>query len=510
MNDIAVSVNGTRRALRGTPAHTTALDWLRDTGLSGSKEGCAEGECGACAMLLATPTPDGGTAWTPVNACLVPVYALDGQEIVTAEGLGTVDDLHPVQEKLAEAGGSQCGYCTPGFACSMAGEYYRAGRTQAGAADPAHDDGCPAGASDALDPNSPHDREHAGGADPEHGPNGFDLHALSGNLCRCTGYRPIRDAAYTLGAPTDDDPLQQRLAAPAPVAVATHADVDGARFIRPASLDEALRLLRDEPDALLVAGSTDWGVEVNIRGRRAPLVVAIEQLDELRTLTVTDDVVEIGAALPLSEVERRLDGRIPLLAQLFPQFASRLIRNRGTFGGNLGTGSPIGDTPPALLALGARLVLASTTGEREVDLAEYFTGYRQTVRAKDELIRAVRIPLPLAPVTAFQKIAKRRFDDISSVAIAFALTIDDGVVTDARIGLGGVAATPLRARATEEALIGQAWNVATVRSVSEVLRSEGTPMSDHRASSDYRSHMLGTALLKLYSQTVIASKEVSA
>jgi len=488
MNDIAVNVNGNSRPLAGAPAHTTALDWLRGAGLSGAKEGCAEGECGACAVMLATPTPEGGTAWTAVNSCLVPVYALNGQEIVTAEGLGSPDALHPVQEKLAEAGGSQCGYCTPGFVCSMAGEYYRDGRE---AVAESTDEDCPV-------------------HDAEHGPNGFDLHALSGNLCRCTGYRPIRDAAYALGSPEGDDPLRQRLADPAPAPVATAATVDGSRFIRPASFDETLRLIRDEPDALLVAGSTDWGVEVNIRGSRAPLVVAIEHHEELRTLAVTDDEIEIGAGLPLSEVESRLGGTVPLLAQLFPQFASRLIRNRGTIGGNLGTGSPIGDTPPALLALGARVVLASADGEREVDLAEYFTGYRQSVRRADELIRAVRIPLPLAKVTSFQKIAKRRFDDISSVAVAFALDIEGGSVTSAKIGLGGVAATPLRARATEEALVGQPWNVATVRAASEVLGSEGTPMSDHRASSEYRALMLNTALLKLYSTTVINDKEVSA
>jgi len=492
MTDIAVTVNGKHRPLAGTPAHATALDWLRDSGLSGSKEGCAEGECGACAMLLATPSADGGTTWTAVNACLVPVYALDGQEVVTAEGLGSPDDLHPVQAKLAEAGGSQCGYCTPGFACSMAGEYYRAGRDGSSSTVPEPtEETCPV-------------------HDPEHGPNGFDLHALSGNLCRCTGYRPIRDAAYTLGSPASDDPLQQRLAQPAPAPIATDADVDGSRFVRPATLAEALRILRDEKDALLVAGSTDWGVEVNIRGRRAPLVVAIEQLPELRTLTVGEDVIEIGAAVPLSEIEQRLDGRVPLLAQLLPQFASRLIRNRGTIGGNLGTGSPIGDTPPALLALRASVVLASVDSEREVDLADYFTGYRQTVKRPDELIKTIRIPLPLASTTAFHKVAKRRFDDISSVAVAFALDISGGIVTGATIGLGGVAATPLRARATEEALVGKPWTIATVKAAAEILRGEGTPMSDHRASSEYRSLMLNTALLKLYSATVIESKEVSA
>lgn len=484
MNDNAVTVNGQRRALQGTATNATALDWLREGGLTGCKEGCAEGECGACAVLVATAAPGGGTAWTPVNACLVPVYALDGQEVVTAEGLGEPAALHPVQDKLAEAGGSQCGFCTPGFACSMAGEYYRADRA----------------------PLAPGCEAH----DPEHGPNGFDLHALSGNLCRCTGYRPIRDAAYALDAPTADDPLRQRLDSEAPGATATDVVVDGSRFVRPASLADAVRLLRDEPDALLVAGSTDWGVEVNIRGRRSPFVIAIDRLPELRTLEATDDTIEIGAGLPLSEIERRLDGSVPLLAQLFPQFASRLIRNRGTLGGNVGTGSPIGDAPPALLALGARIVLASVDGERDVDLADYFTGYRQTVRRADEIIRAIRIPLPLARVTAFHKIAKRRFDDISSVAVAFALDIEDGIVTAARIGLGGVAATPLRARASEEALIGRPWNIATVRAASDVLRGEGTPMSDHRASADYRAHMLGTSLLKLYSSTVISSKEATA
>ncbi|HKT55727.1 MAG TPA: FAD binding domain-containing protein [Microbacterium sp.] len=505
MTDVALTVNGERRSLDGVATFTTALDWLRDHGLSGSKEGCAEGECGACALLLATPGDDGTTTWTPVNACLVPVYALDGQEIVTAEGLGTPEDLHPVQAKMAEAGGSQCGYCTPGFVCSMAGEYYREDRAPLVSAaqfagDGTDEAGCPV--------HDTSDGSHGDAA--EHGPNGFDLHALSGNLCRCTGYRPIRDAAYTLGMPDADDPFKQRMAQPAPAAAATDAEVDGSRFVRPATLAETVRILHDDSSALVVAGSTDWGVEVNIRGSRAPFVVAIDQLEELRLLTVSDDVIEIGAALPLSEVERRLQGRVPLLAKLFPQFASRLIRNRGTFGGNLGTGSPIGDTPPALLALGASVVLASVDGEREVELSDYFTGYRQSVRRADELIKSVRIPLPLASVTAFQKIAKRRFDDISSVAVGIALDIEDGVVTAAKIGLGGVAATPLRAIATEDALIGKPWNIATVKAAAAIMRTEGTPMSDHRASSEYRSLMLNTALLKLYSSTVIESKEVSA
>jgi xanthine dehydrogenase small subunit len=214
------------------------------------------------------------------------------------------------------------------------------------------------------------------------------------------------------------------------------------------------------------------------------------------------EYIEIGAALTLSEAERLLDGRVPLLAALWPQFASRLIRNGATLGGNIGTGSPIGDAPPALLALRASVVLAGPNGEREVPLDGYFTGYRRTVKEPGELIKAVRVPLPVAPLTAFHKIAKRRFDDISSVAVAFALDVgSDGVVSDVAIGLGGVAATPIRATATEDALVGRPWDAATVREAAAVLRGAGTPIDDHRASAAYRAAMLEQSLLKFYAES---------
>jgi xanthine dehydrogenase small subunit len=271
-----------------------------------------------------------------------------------------------------------------------------------------------------------------------------------------------------------------------------------AEFVRPASLDDVLGLLADRPGAQIVAGSTDLGVQVNIFGSRPPLTVAIDRLTELREFAFGPDEVRLGAALTLTEIERRLAGQVPLLAQMFPQFASRLIRNGATIGGNLGTGSPIGDAPPALLALDASIVLASRRGERVVPLADYFTGYRQTLKAPDELIKTIVLPLPLEPLTAFHKIAKRRFDDISSVAIGYAVDVVDGVVRQARIGLGGVAATPLRARATEAALIGQPWTERTVREAAAVMAGEGTPMDDHRASASYRSAMLGQSLLRFY------------
>jgi xanthine dehydrogenase small subunit len=472
-----ILINGRRTPLDGVTPHTTLLDFVRAEGLTGCKEGCAEGECGACSVLVARPGGDSATEWVAVNACLLPAAALDGQEVVTAEGLGHPDALHPVQYQMAVRGASQCGYCTPGFVCSMAAEYYRPGR--------------------ASDHSNVQSNGHSGA---EHGPNGFDLHALSGNLCRCTGYRPIRDAAYGLERPRADDPLAARCTAAPPAPAATNLTVAGRTFVRPPSLPDALRLLRERPDASVVAGCTDWGIEVNLRGRRAEYVIAIDRLLELRELRVGDDVIEIGAALTLSEIERRMAGRVPLLAELFPQFASRLIRNGATLGGNLGTGSPIGDTAPALLALDASLVLADADGEREVPLAGFFTGYRRSLRRADELIQAVRIPLPLAPVTAFHKIAKRRFDDISSVAVALALDITNGVVRTARIGLGGVSAMPIRARDTEAALEGRPWTAETARAAAAVLQSEGTPLNDHRASARYRSAMLGQSLLKLHAE----------
>ncbi|RFU85545.1 xanthine dehydrogenase small subunit [Streptomyces triticagri] len=506
-----ITVNGKVTEISPAAPHTTVLDFLRDRGLTGSKEGCAEGECGACSVMVARPGVNKPTDWVPVNACLVPVAALDGQEVVTSEGLATENEpgtpatLHPVQEEMAVRGGSQCGYCTPGFICSMAAEYYRPDRCAHATAAPSSNGASPNGAVNGSSANgatpSPNGAAHSSEPDAEHGPNGFDLHSLSGNLCRCTGYRPIRDAAFAVGAPEESDPLAQRRDQAPPEPVATRYSQDDREFLRPATLADTLGILRERPDAVVVAGSTDWGVEVNIRSRRADCVVAVDRLPELRELRVEDDHIQIGAAVTLTEIERRLDGTVPLLAELFPQFASRLIRNSATLGGNLGTGSPIGDSPPVLLALEASLVLADADGERVVPLADYFTGYRQSVRRPGELIRAVRIPLPLAPVTAFHKIAKRRFDDISSVAVAVALEIEGGIVQKARIGLGGVAATPIRALATEAALEGKAWDEETVQAAAQVLQAQGTPMNDHRASSEYRAAMLGQSLLKVYAQT---------
>ncbi|MBW3085773.1 hypothetical protein KEM60_01982 [Austwickia sp. TVS 96-490-7B] len=477
MTQLQITVDGITHHAEVGP-HTTLLEWLRDTGLIQVKEGCAEGECGACAVLRVRP--DGrGSRLEAINACLTYIAALDGTEVVTTAGLGDPERPHPVHDAMARGGASQCGFCTPGFVTSLAGEYYRPDRS----------------------------------AGQHHHANGVDLHALSGNLCRCTGYRPIVEAARSMGFPEPDDIWIARLRRLTNPARPTWVDGPDGELVRPASLAEALHLLGSRAGAVPLAGGTDLAVARNVRDERPACLVAVDALPELRTLRVGTDHIEIGAALTIDEVSRGLNGAVPLLDALFPQFASPLVRRSATIGGNLGTASPIGDCAPALLALRARVVLSSLDRDdpgrepidREVDLASYFTGYRQTVRRPDELIRAIRIPLPLAPQVAFHKIAHRRQDDISSVAVAFALDIGPApgegagpdIVRAVTIGLGGIAATPLRALACEEALIGRDWTPETVRHAAAILAATGTPMSDVRASAAYRVAMLEQSLLRL-------------
>ena len=328
-------------------------------------------------MLLLRPDGD-DSRLESVNGCLLPVASLDAQEVWTVEGLAQNKKLHDVQEAMLQ-GGSQCGYCTPGFIVSMAAEYYRKER------------------------------------------QGFDIEALSGNLCRCTGYRPIKEAADSLGKPSSDDGFIQRLKKPVLTVESSSYTYKTQTFHRPVGLSELLELLDKNPKAKLIAGGTDWVVEVNQRFSRSDVQISIDQIPELKTLRFENDFIEVGAGLTLSELEHTLQNKIPLLQEWFALFASKLIRNRATLGGNIATASPIGDSPPVLLALDASLILASSKGEREIPLKDFFKGYRQTDLRAGEVIKAIRIPLPLAPLTRFYKIAKRRMDDISTVAAGFAL-----------------------------------------------------------------------------------------
>jgi xanthine dehydrogenase small subunit len=400
--------------------------------------------------------------YEPVNSCLVLAAALEGQEVWTAEGLADGERLHPVQTAMVERGGSQCGYCTPGFVVSLFAEYYREGR------------------------------------------DGYDPEAISGNLCRCTGYRPIRDAARSLGAPEPGDRFLARLDEPPPDVRGFSAEASASRrFHRPATLDEALALLAAEPAARVVAGGTDVVVGINQSHDRFETIVALDAIEELRFIERRNDVLVLGAGVPLSRLEDELRGELPMLDALFPLFSSRLIRNRATLGGNLVNASPIGDTPPALLALDAEVVVAGPNGERTVPLDGFFTAYRKTALAPGELVTAVRIPRPFPTINRFYKVSKRVLDDISTVAAGFGITLDaDGAtVTKARLAYGGVAATPARAHDAEDVLVGKPWSPETIGQAQAVLERTFSPITDQRGSERYRSAMVTRLLDKLWADT---------
>jgi xanthine dehydrogenase small subunit len=424
-------LNGERVSGEGADPHTTLLDFIRDRGFTGAKEGCAEGECGACTVVFVKP--EGAEArYVPVNSCLVFLPMAAGQEILTVEALAGESGLAECQQRIADGGGSQCGYCTPGFVMSLFAEQYR--------------------------------RDRKGPGDPE---------ALDGNLCRCTGYRPIRDAALGLGD-VPQDRFRQRLssAVPSPGSFASEG------FQRPGPLEECLETLRQYPDARLIAGGTDLVVEANLRGRRFPHLISVECLPELRELRESEREIEIGAALTLSEI----DVPHPVWQDWLRLFASPLIRNRATLGGNLATASPIGDGAPLLLALDARVRIAGRDGRREAALDELFLDYRKTLLRPGELLVSIVLPKPLPAAARFYKVAKRRKDDISTVAACFSIYQDGSV----RLAYGGVAPTPLRARQAEQELGGIPWGAAAIGRAQAALGRTLKPISDHRGSAAYR------------------------
>jgi xanthine dehydrogenase small subunit len=441
-------LNGKAVHVDHAPSQMTLLDFIRARGLTGAKEGCAEGECGACAVALVEPDRSttfgadaGRSCYRVVNSCLMFLPMAAGREIYTVESFAVDGELSDAQQAMAEGGGSQCGYCTPGFVVSLFAEHYRSDRT---------------------------------------GP--CDTMALAGNLCRCTGYRPIRDAALSLGAPPDDQ-FRQRLDRSTPALGAF--SISG--FSRPETIDECLAMLRTDPGAKLVAGATDVGVESNLFARRWPRLISLDAIDELREFSDTPERVMIGAGLPLSEIGLRWGDAPAVFREWLMLFASPLIRNRATIGGNLATASPIGDAAPILLALDAIVHVAGSSGPRLIPLSSFFTGYRNTAMNAGELITTVEIPKPMPAFVRFYKVAKRRLDDISTVAAAMALDVEpNGKVRRARFAFGGVAATPVRVVEAESAIIDQPWNEAAVERVQAILDRTLQPMTDHRGSKEYR------------------------
>jgi xanthine dehydrogenase small subunit len=460
-----ISTMAIRFVIDGQPIHLastepclTLLQWLRASGRTAAKEGCAEGECGACAVAIARRDAQGRTRFEAINSCLAPLGTLSGETIITAEGVSPPGGpLHPVQQAMVDEGGSQCGYCTPGFVVSLFCEYYRPDRS------------------------------------------GYDPEAISGNLCRCTGYRPIVAAARKLPLPADDDPwlrFPER---------AADAGADAADAVaRPTSLASLFDALASRPDAALLAGGTDLMVYANQRGTRWPAIVAIDAVPELKSFERAPGELSFGAGLSLSHLEEHLaeaEGA-GLLRQLFPLFSSRLIRNRATLGGNLATASPIGDSAPVLLALDAQLTLESARGPRRLALVDFFTGYRKTALLPGEIIRTIHVPLPLPEHQRFYKVSKRVLDDISTVSGAFSLALDEARRVEAlRVAYGGIAPTPLRAFAVEQLALGKQWTRATLDVLLAGLESLATPISDHRGSAAYRKAMIGNLLERFFFET---------
>ncbi len=473
MDSFELTINGERVQVRGVDPQTTLLAWLRQSGRTGTKEGCAEGDCGACTVALLTRDAAGRPTYRAVNSCiaLLPMFA--GRELVTAEGLSPSGELHPVQRAMVNRYGSQCGYCTPGFVMSMFEGYCRDDMGTRGSAD-----------------------ENAKIGDQ-----------LNGNLCRCTGYRPIRDAmldALSEKQKRAPDVFQLRLKKDDAALTGLDYQANGATFVRPRTLAELLTLRERHPDAELVAGATEIGVYMNKKLQSFPRLISTEAVPELRATQIANDVISVGGAVTLTELEEALGDRLPAMTKMLWAFASRPIRSRATLAGNLVTASPIGDMAPVLLALDASVVLVSTRAERSVPLSDFFTGYRKTVMANDEIVKAVTFAIPRGKsgdarrvLCDSYKVSKRRELDIAIVASCFLVELDaTATVTKARLGFGGVAATPVRARKAEAFLLGKAWTEETVVAAGKLLGEEFSPITDVRSGADYRRALLPELLLK--------------
>lgn len=454
---LTFTLNGESVTLKQASPTMTLLQYLEQSGHYGTKQGCGDGDCGACTVAIVGSDAEGKPTYQAVNSCLMPLGSVAGRSIVTVEGVAN-GQLHPVQAAMVQTGGSQCGYCTPGFIMSLFAAYYT------GQVDDA---------------------------------------AVEGNLCRCTGYLSIRRAAEQVTNARPDDAFAQQLQQSDRTLPPLHY-TSVSQFYRPLRLEEVLHLLQQQPDATLIAGGTDLGIDLSHGRREFATMISLEAVTELTQIQQTPDRVEIGAAVPLSHIETVLRGLFPSLDEMLHWFAARQVRNRATLGGNIGTASPIGDLPPVLLALDAELRLAGQSGERLLPIAQFFTGYRQTALQGGEVIVAVRIPRSISPgavrrLSQSYKVGKRGTDDISTVAAAFTIDLDaSDCVVHARLAYGGVAATPARAIEVEAALLDQPWTLATVQQIKPLLRAAFTPLTDLRGSASYRQLLVANLFEKFF------------
>ena len=501
------TLNGRSVRVADVSPNTTLLDYLRGSGLTGSKEGCAEGDCGACSIALIERGSDGKPTYRAVNSCIMPVRLVAGRDVVSVEGVcnsalrtphSALSGLHPVQRTMAEGFGSQCGYCTPGFICSLFEGYYR----------------------DDLHTHADLDEQ------------------LAGNLCRCTGYRPIRDAAveaFQCGVRSAEcgikDEFAERLnKSDAKLGVAEY-EFAGEKFLRPITLADLLRLKNENPDARLIAGATELGLDITKRYKKFPTLISTEAVAELKEIKSTATEWHIGATVTLTEIEDRLAEEFSAFGAMLRVFGSRQIRNRATMGGNIVTASPIGDSAPCLLALDAKVVLTklpdaetirplpgvrasvaqnNSLTERTIPIADFFVSYRKTALQPGEVLKTIIIPRGvsqpgLTRKFSWFKVSKRREMDISTVAGAFVVDLDSqNIVRHVRLGYGGVAAMPSRAKQTEAALLGKVWSAETIASALPILKMEFAPISDVRGTAEYRSGLIVSLLEKFECSTRVS------
>lgn len=453
-------LDGEVHEITGANPTTTLLEHLRGPmRRTGTKEGCAEGDCGSCTVLVGEPDGDEVT-WRAVNSCIQFLPMLHGKALMTVESLAKDGMLHPVQQALVEKHGSQCGFCTPGIVMSLYGRAIAA----KGACAPVGE-------------------------------------VLAGNLCRCTGYGPIIEVAkgveaeaaptVDLSAVRDDTMLE----------LSFRDEIHGVtrKWLSPRTVDALAQAYLAHPEATIVAGATDVGLWVTKQRRPLPILISVSEVADLKMLEETSEALRIGAGVRYVDAIAAVSGLYPDLGAMMRRLGSTQVRNSGTIGGNIANGSPIGDMPPALIAAGATLVLRQGDEKRQMPLEDFFLEYGKQDRRPGEFVEAVIAPkLDAGRIFKVFKLSKRFDQDISAVCGAFSLSVEDGVVTDARIAFGGMAGTPKRAKACEAALVGKPWTETTVEAGMAALDADYAPMSDMRASATYRSLTARNMLRKVF------------